>query len=50
MEVRTITPPKIGSIIFIVFAFVLLPAKRCKIYSFSAKVMSYDYIVQSSNR
>jgi hypothetical protein len=50
MEVRTITPPKIGSIIFIVFAFVLLPAKWCKIYSFSAKVMSYDYIVQSSNR
>jgi hypothetical protein len=49
MEVRTVTPDKIGSIILIVFVFVLLPAKQCKIYSYSAKLISYDYIVQSSN-
>ena len=49
MEVRTITPAKVGSIIFIVFVFVLLPAKQCKIYSYSAKLISYAYIVQSSN-
>lgn len=41
MEVRTITAARIGSMILIVFVFVLLPAKQRAVYS-------YDYIVQYS--